>query len=44
MKPRTLPFVVGRLTGNDRCVIVLGRAAPPSPIRGPWELRAVFAR
>lgn len=43
MKPSNLPFVVGRLTKNDRRVIVLDRAAPP-PIRGPWELRAVFGR
>jgi hypothetical protein len=38
-------FAVGRLSKNDRRLIVVDRTAPaPPPIRGPWELRAVFGK
>jgi hypothetical protein len=38
-------FAVGRLAKNDRRVIVIPRPTPsPAPIRGPWELRAVFGK
>jgi hypothetical protein len=43
MKHLHMPFVIGRISKNDRRVIVLDRVYP-SPIRGPWELRAVFAK
>jgi hypothetical protein len=43
MRRLHLPFVVGRISKNDCRVIVLDRVFP-MPIRGPWELRAVFGR
>ena len=36
-----VPFVVGRLSKNDRRMVVL-EPATPAPIPGPWDLRAVF--
>jgi hypothetical protein len=36
-----VPFLVGRLTKNDRRIVVLDPATP-APIPGPWDLRAVF--
>jgi hypothetical protein len=38
----SVPFLVGRLTKNDRRMLVLEPASTPSPIPGPWDLRAVF--
>ena len=38
-----VPFVVGRLGKNDRRMVVLD-AQTPSPVPGPFELRAVFSR
>jgi hypothetical protein len=35
-----VPFLVGRLTKNDRRIVVL--EPTPAPIPGPWDLRAVF--
>jgi hypothetical protein len=43
MKHLHMPFVVGRITKNDRRVIVLDRVFP-APILGPWDLRAVFGK
>jgi hypothetical protein len=40
-KDETVPFVVGRITKADRRMVVL-EPATPSPIPGPWDLRAVF--
>jgi hypothetical protein len=37
------PFAVGRLAKNYYRVIVLDRVVP-TPIRGPWELRAIVAK
>jgi hypothetical protein len=34
-------FVVGRISKNDRRMVVL-EPETPSPIPGPWDLRAVF--
>jgi hypothetical protein len=36
-----VPFLVGRLSKNDRRIVVL-EPATPAPIPGPWDLRAVF--
>jgi hypothetical protein len=36
-----VPFLVGRLSKNDRRIMVL-EPATPAPIPGPWDLRAVF--
>jgi hypothetical protein len=41
VKDASVPFVVGRLSKNDRRMVVL-EPATPSPIPGPWDLRAVF--
>jgi hypothetical protein len=41
VKDVPVPFVVGRLTKNDRRMVVL-EPETPSPIPGPWDLRAVF--
>jgi hypothetical protein len=41
VKEETVPFVVGRITKSDRRLVVL-EPATPSPIPGPWDLRAVF--
>jgi len=41
VKEVPVPFVVGRLAKNDRRMVVL-EPATPSPIPGPWDLRAVF--
>ena len=36
-----VPFVVGRISKADRRLMVL-EPETPSPIPGPWDLRAVF--
>ena len=41
VKDETIPFVVGRLAKADRRMVVL-EPETPSPIPGPWDLRAVF--
>jgi hypothetical protein len=38
---QSIPFVVGRISKADRRLMVL-EPATPSPIPGPWDLRAVF--
>ncbi|HEX8695063.1 MAG TPA: hypothetical protein VF746_21810 [Longimicrobium sp.] len=40
-KEEPVPFVVGRLARADSRLVVL-EPATPSPIPGPWDLRAVF--
>ncbi len=40
-KEEAVPFVVGRFSKADRRMVVL-EPATPSPIPGPWDLRAVF--
>ncbi|HEU4453173.1 MAG TPA: hypothetical protein VFR81_08930 [Longimicrobium sp.] len=40
-KDESVPFVVGRFSKADRRMVVL-EPATPSPIPGPWDLRAVF--
>jgi hypothetical protein len=40
---QTVPFVVGRLGKNDKRRVVLDDKTP-SPIQGPFEIRAVFSR
>ena len=40
-KDESVPFVVGRLAKADRRLMVL-EPETPSPIPGPWDLRAVF--
>lgn len=40
-KDEPVPFVVGRLSKADRRMVVL-EPSTPSPIPGPWDLRAVF--
>lgn len=44
MKAAHQVFAVGRLAKGDRRLLVLETPAAPAPIRGPWELRAVFAK
>ena len=41
VKDELVPFVVGRIAKADRRMLVL-EPATPSPIPGPWDLRAVF--
>jgi hypothetical protein len=41
VKDEPVPFVVGRIARADRRLVVL-EPATPSPIPGPWDLRAVF--
>ncbi|HEX6748475.1 MAG TPA: hypothetical protein VF092_14350 [Longimicrobium sp.] len=41
VKDEPVPFVVGRIAKADRRLVVL-EPATPSPIPGPWDLRAVF--
>ena len=41
VKDEPVPFVVGRIAKADRRMVVLEKATP-SPIPGPWDLRAVF--
>jgi hypothetical protein len=41
VKDEPVPFVVGRISKADRRLVVL-EASTPSPIPGPWDLRAVF--
>jgi len=41
VKEEAVPFVVGRIAKADRRMVVLEKATP-SPIPGPWDLRAVF--
>ncbi|HET7464775.1 MAG TPA: hypothetical protein VFJ82_26265 [Longimicrobium sp.] len=41
VKDEPVPFVVGRISKADRRMVVL-EPATPSPIPGPWDLRAVF--
>lgn len=41
IKDEPVPFVVGRISKADRRMVVL-EPATPSPIPGPWDLRAVF--
>jgi len=41
VKDEFVPFVVGRLAKSDRRMVVL-EPETPSPIPGPWDLRAVF--
>jgi hypothetical protein len=41
MKDEPIPFVVGRISKSDRRMVVL-EPATPSPIPGPWDLRAVY--
>ncbi|MFL5381315.1 MAG: hypothetical protein ACJ8GN_02190 [Longimicrobiaceae bacterium] len=41
VKDEAVPFVVGRIAKADRRMVVLEKATP-SPIPGPWDLRAVF--
>jgi hypothetical protein len=36
-----VPFLIGRLSKNDRRIMVL-EPETPAPIPGPWDLRAVF--
>lgn len=38
----TRPFVVGRLAKDGRSLVVL-EPSTPSPIPGPWDLRAIFS-
>jgi hypothetical protein len=40
--PAAVPFVVGHLRKKDSRIVFLN-PPPPAPVRGPWELRAVFA-
>ncbi|HEX6041711.1 hypothetical protein [Longimicrobium sp.] len=40
---QTVPFVVGRLGKNDKSLVVLDDKTP-SPIQGPFEIRAVFSK
>jgi hypothetical protein len=40
---QTVPFVVGRLGKNDKRMVVLDDKTP-SPIQGPFEIRAVFSK
>lgn len=40
---QTVPFVVGRLGKNDKSMVVLDDKTP-SPIQGPFEIRAVFSK
>lgn len=40
---QTVPFVVGRLGKNDKRMMVLDDKTP-SPIQGPFEIRAVFSK
>ncbi|HSU16642.1 hypothetical protein [Longimicrobium sp.] len=41
VKDEPVPFVIGRISKSDRRMVVL-EPATPSPIPGPWDLRAVF--
>jgi|GEM_PF-1291682 len=41
VKDESVPFVVGKISRADRRMVVL-EPATPSPIPGPWDLRAVF--
>ena len=41
VKDEPVPFVIGRIAKADRRLVVL-EPATPSPIPGPWDLRAVF--
>ena len=41
MKDVPVPFLVGRLSKNDRRIVIL-EPETPAPIPGPWDLRAVF--
>jgi hypothetical protein len=41
VKDEAVPFVVGRIAKADRRMVVLEKATP-SPIPGPWDLRAIF--
>ena len=41
VKDEPIPFVVGLISKSDRRMVVL-EPATPSPIPGPWDLRAVF--
>jgi hypothetical protein len=41
VKEEPVPFVVGRIAKADRRMVVLEKATP-SPIPGPWDLRAIF--
>ena len=38
----SVPFVVGHIRKKDSRIVFLD-PPPHAPLRGPWELRAVFA-